>query len=544
MFIKQIDLISPRVTFYHKGYLAHSSILSGILSIISIVLIAVIAVSFSLEIIKRENPNSSYFISFIEDAPLYQMNSTSLFHFINIVQNSYTTIYEGIDFTTFRIIGFQRHYINYLNTNKNLKSMHHWLYGYCDNETDTEGINDLITYDFFGKTVCIKKYYNHNDNKYYDKTDPNFKWPKLDHGLFHQNNSVYNIVVERCQEETIKYVLGEGAHCRNNAQMVEYYKKTIGVRLFHLYFVDNSINVLNYTNPTNKFFYRIEATFSTETFSISNIFFNPTKIKTHNGIMMDNVIDDISYTFDRNEVYNEEKGKTDFFIVYCFFLRNMMHYYERTYKKIQDVFSSIGGMYQIIIIFMTIINSVYNEYIILLDTDILLNNSIYNEKNLFDEKKKKFKNSVKDIEKEENKKAKKFPEKKNIEKNIKEKSLNQNLNSNITNNNTKSKIFSVSEEINKKYHLNSNIFQEMNINNNEKLKRQNKQNNFFYFILYQITCGKKFTTFDVYKKFRKKIISEEHLIRNHLNVYNLLKYTEKKRTRRNSYQLKDLIKLI
>ena len=65
-----------------------------------------------------------------------------------------------------------------------------------------------------------------------------------------------------------------------------------------------------------------------------------------------------------------------------------MHYYERTYKKIQDVFSSIGGMYQIIIIFTTIINRVYNEYIILSDTDILLNNSIYNEKNLLDEKKK------------------------------------------------------------------------------------------------------------------------------------------------------------
>ena len=46
--------------------------------------------------------------------------------------------------------------------------------------------------------------------------------------------------------ETIKYILGEGAHCRSDAQMVEYYRNTIGLRLFHLYFVDNSINVLNY----------------------------------------------------------------------------------------------------------------------------------------------------------------------------------------------------------------------------------------------------------------------------------------------------------
>jgi len=205
MFIKQLDFISPRVTFYHKGYLAHSSILSGILSIIAIVLIAIIAVYFSLEIIRRENPNSSYFISFIEDAPTYQMNSSSLFHFINVAQNTYTTFYEGIDFTTFRIIGFQRHYMNYLNTNKNLSNIYHWLYGYCDNETDTEGISHLITYDFFGKTACIKKFYNIIDHKYYDKNDPNFQWPELGHGSFHQNNSVYNIVVERCQEETKIY---------------------------------------------------------------------------------------------------------------------------------------------------------------------------------------------------------------------------------------------------------------------------------------------------------------------------------------------------
>ena len=39
--------------------------------------------------------------------------------------------------------------------------------------------------------------------------------------------------------------------------------------------------------------------------------------------------------------------------------------------------------------------------------------------------------------------------------------------------------------------------------------------------------------------------SEEYLIRNHLNIYNLMKVTEKKRhVRRSSYQLKDLIKLV
>ena len=77
-------------------------------------------------------------------------------------------------------------------------------------------------------------------------------------------------------------------------------------------------------------------------------------------------------------------------------------------------------------------------------------------------------------------------------------------------------------------------------------KKQNgREKSFCNYILYKITCGKKKNFFNMYKSFRIKIISEEHLVRNHLNIYNLLKVTERKRhNRRNSYQLKDLINLV
>ena len=69
MFIKQLDFVSPKVTFYFQGSLHHSSILSGILSIISIIFIIILVVYYILEIIHREDPNSFSFTSFIEDAP-------------------------------------------------------------------------------------------------------------------------------------------------------------------------------------------------------------------------------------------------------------------------------------------------------------------------------------------------------------------------------------------------------------------------------------------------------------------------------------------
>ena len=49
----------------------------------------------------------------------------------------------------------------------------------------------------------------------------------------------------------------------------------------------------------------------------------------------------------------------------------------------------------------------------------------------------------------------------------------------------------------------------------------------------------------MYEKFRMKILSEQHLIRNHLNIYTLLKATKSKRlARKNSYHLDELFYLI
>ena len=86
--IKYLDFISPPITFHHKGHLSHFSVVSGIISIISFVIIFIIAIQFSLEIIKRKNPAAYYFNTFTKDAGIFPLNSSSLFHFISIAQNT------------------------------------------------------------------------------------------------------------------------------------------------------------------------------------------------------------------------------------------------------------------------------------------------------------------------------------------------------------------------------------------------------------------------------------------------------------------------
>ena len=546
MFIKYLDYLSPKVTFYHKGFLSHSSIISGILSIIAITFVIILGVYYTLDIINKTDPNTFYLHSFLGDAGTYHLNSSSLFHFVSAVQlYKGETIYEKLDLTSFSIIGSQLYGNNYLNTMKysGLESFDHWLYGYCNKEINTEGLDDLIIYNFFNNSACIKKYYNSTEHQYYDIGNPKFSWPITAHGTFNETNQIYGIYIQKCNNKTIKYILGDDYQCKNDLEIEKYFDIK-GTRFFHLYFINNYIDISNYERPYFNYFYKIESQLTSKQYSINEINFSPTLVKTHDGLIFDNIKENISYIFDRNDVYILETGKKDIYVGYCFFLKNIRETYERSYKRIQDVISSIGGINQAVTIIAIYINSLYNHYVILSDTDLLLYSSIYNEKE--NDKKelnkyKHLKNTIKDIEEH-----KKNSDRKNIN--------TDKSNNKIRINKSENDISKINNMINNfetindrtQSNINNNKIKECKvINNKENYKEENKKKNFWDFLYYKITCGRKAKSFNIYEEFRIKMISEEHIIRNHLNIYNLLKITEKKRKNKiNSYHLKDLINLI
>ena len=87
--------------------------------------------------------------------------------------------------------------------------------------------------------------------------------------------------------------------------------------------------------------------------------------------------------YDRNiEIIEQYDERFKLYMVYNFVLKNIQEYYERTYKRIQDVISSIGGLNQAITIIAIYLNSFYNDYIILSDTELLLHSSIDFEKEI------------------------------------------------------------------------------------------------------------------------------------------------------------------
>ena len=173
MFIKKIDIISPPITLFFKGDNIHSSIFSCILTIIVYIIIFIFGINYSIEFIYKKNPTAFFMNRFIDDAGIFPLNASSMFHYIQFRKTSGQEI-SPIDFNMIRIIGIQNITIdNYPNIN--LEYIPHWLYGPCNNNSDTKNIEYLITSEAYAHCACIRKYYDNKFKKYLDTNDKDFK---------------------------------------------------------------------------------------------------------------------------------------------------------------------------------------------------------------------------------------------------------------------------------------------------------------------------------------------------------------------------------
>ena len=221
-------------------------------------------------------------------------------------------------------------------------------------------------------------------------------------------------------------------------------------------------------------------------------------------------------------------------MVFRLWLNNKIELYERFYKLFQDVISDIGGILESINFIALFVSYLYNNYIIIYDTQVLLfslNKNFDENINIVNHKKTKnyfndinstnnnfniskiepnksdiFNNKVENKEKEKEKEELKN----NLLRNL---NITKNDDNNISNNNIN--INNKIEELKIKEER-----KETQIKSNEMIsekKEKEKVNNYFFkFIIYKMCCGKKFknTNINLYKDIREKIISEEEQFKN------------------------------
>ena len=563
MILKKLDLLSPPITLYFKGELKHASIFSAILTIFSYIIEFSFALYYIVQFLKKSNPIIYSYNRYADEKDAFPLNSSSMFHFINI-PNTDTHENEEIDFESIRIIGLEKSIEVYL-TDTNLTKHIHWIYGPC-NDKDSENIKEFLINDFPQKSACIRQYFDITTQKYYNTTEPNFKWPYIQKETANKKSTNYGVVVEKCRNDTLK----------NDCKSKDYINQYLKTRYFAFYFIDQFIDSRNYKNPLIKYSYKLSNGFFPDSFTINHLNFNPVIIKSFRGILFDEIEIVKSYQFIQNEKIVMNMNNTEIIASSYFWIQNLINYYERNYDRLQDLLSEIGGFGGCIEIFAQFINFFICNFIILLDTEetvINMDNLNFNLCNYKSEaiiKRKgseiinppKIRNNNKKNTKVNNKQSSIYQillkDKVDIYKICNEGAKSENLsyqnkfkNKNLFNtkeknniNNKKNEIFmnSISQfdKNNNKMGFENKVFSDKNIidskneyvsksidkleTKNKGIKRKHtiKQEFSLLKYVYYILCCKNNPNIRYYQNFRIQIISEENMIQNHFNIFKLL----------------------
>jgi len=556
MIFKKFDLISPQITLYFKGETIHPSIFSGIITIISYSIIFVFGIYYTLSYIYKKDPKVYSFTRYIEDAGTFPLNASSMFHFIQLVTTD-DNKYHPIDFNAVRFIGIEETIDNYLNI-KNVYDYNHWIYGPCNNKTDTEGIGHLITQDYFEQSACIKKYFNAKDQLYYDQNDINFKWPIILKGCSNPNRTFYGIIMEKCKNDTFR------KDCKSTNEINGYLRHySVDFQLMNQY-----ADILNYKKPFIKMIYSLSTGLFDNSITVNHFNFDPAISITHKGLFVDYQNEERAYVYTRNDkIIMDKDDNSNILMAFYFWMQNNMQYYDRTFTKFQDLLSEIGGFSSIILGIAVNINTLANSYTILLDTEELILNSNkrnFNENNFKSRptflghinelnppkkgqnykgrnNKKQQQSSLYEIIKKESvgdsqisyeEEEHKYSPFKNLSLRNKNKSsrnqteIKGRLDMEISNTKNQKNGIRLRKKSNS---FRNNPFIRPNLSDNMITKEGNiykplKKQNFIFrsYFLYFLRCKTKNQKINYYENIRAQFISEENIIQNHLDIYQLL----------------------
>ena len=366
MFLKKVDFLSADITLYYKGQDHHASILSGILSILMGVFIIFLIGYLSIDVIKKQNPTSFYFTKYIEEIDNYPLNSSSLFHYISLV--NYNGVEMEIDPKAISVIGVNANDGLYVEDN-DLSKYSYWIYEYCE----VSDLGDLKQYytssqiDNLTNSVCISKYYNKDTNSLKSKNDEDFEWPTLVHGASQFNNFEYGIYIQRCQNNSIV----NNNNCYSKSKQDEF---IANAHAYAIYFIDHYVDVEQYKKPIINSIHRVSNELNSDSFTLNHLNFHPLIVRTNDALFFDNLKSQVSYNFDYNEKITQ--SVTDYNILggFYFWMQNTIDTYDRAYKKIQDVAGGIDGILEIAMLIVKFVNYFFfNNYQELIDFNEELN---------------------------------------------------------------------------------------------------------------------------------------------------------------------------
>ena len=405
--------------------------------------------------------------------------------------------------------------------------------------------------------------------KYFSTEEEGFRWPIIKKGCSNSERTYYGIIMQRC-DKAVEFIKKQGPDCKSSSEIDLIIKNSS----LSFQIIDHYADMLNYEIPFIKYFYELSTGFLDNHYHVQNLNFNPTRMITHNGFFRDNEEKEDAYVYTQNEKQTlteqnlnlDGKSTNGCLIAIYFWMQNTLQNYERHYDRIQDVLSYIGGISSIVLKIVSIINLVINNYVVISDTEeIALNSMQKNYRNPNEIKKPTIfrkanivilhsknpyqlgKQYANDSQQESSNcqgiiKNRETNYQKDISKEEKSEQIkNGNLiKNNLDGDNMMDSLYNSRgylERVNQNY-LDGNychkgkdttkrvIKEKKEENDNNPQEKQNL--NLCNYLGYLICCGRTNKKIAYYKEFRSKLISEENIIQNYIDIYKSNEYIKNK----------------
>ena len=365
MILKDLDFLSPSITLFHYGRRNHSSEFGGILTIFGVIFCFIYILYLLNDLFNYKTLSLLFYNKYEDEAGKYIFDNDGIYHFIQFYNKNNNGYFGKYDKKYIRI--FISSIASTYPYNMNiLQETNHWVYDLCEENIDNEKLNKKLfdKIDNFTNSACIKYYYDSKLKKYYNKTNKNFIFPFIEHGNSRKDNTLLGIIIEKCNNNSIlNELLGP---CGSEKEIKNYLQNFVA---FYFSFIDNQVDPTNFKNPIQKYFNSFSGRLSDITYPVNNINFNPLLVKTDKGRLNKKYFYHNSFIFDSNR--KDAKNNNDYSQILCeisFWLQNNFIIYDRSYKKILDIFPYIGGVIEITYYCLYIINYLFNRFKILSNT--------------------------------------------------------------------------------------------------------------------------------------------------------------------------------
>ena len=134
--------------------------------------------------------------------------------------------------------------------------------------------------------------------------------------------------------------------------------------------IENKFDIDNYKKQVNQYIYDIGSSLNINSVPVNNINLSPFEIDIQTGIVIPRTKKIIAYSYEENRLETwESKNNKKILSIFEYWIQNTAKVMKGSYRTIFDILPNIGGFIQLIHFIFYTINFLYNQYVILVDSN-------------------------------------------------------------------------------------------------------------------------------------------------------------------------------